>query len=191
MGLDPGRQPVQPSTFLSPLCDIPGSCQSTRLKEAHMCVLRSRSATSNSAILWTVARQSPLPMGFSRQGNWSGLPYPPPGDLLGPGIEHESLLSSALAGGFFTTEPAGKPTSLPQCSCRISQHALQPAGYSGRRRTRTIAFSSPLLDGLFFLDVCCLPNLCAPEGVSVHLSAGLFSFLSSPCPFGSCCLLGR
>ena len=135
-----------------------------------MCVLRSRSATSNSAILWTVARQSPLPMGFSRQGNWSGLPYPPPGDLLGPGIEHESLLSSALAGGFFTTEPPGKPTSLPQCSCRISQHALQPAGYSGRRRTRTIAFSSPLLDGLFFLDVCCLPNLCAPEGVSVSPS---------------------
>ena len=121
----------------------------------------------------------------------SGLPYPPPGDLPGPGIEHESLLSSALAGGFFTTEPPGKPTSLPQCSCRISQHALQPAGYSGRRRTRTIAFSSPLLDGLFFLDVCCLPNLCAPEGVSVHLSASLFSFLSSPCPFGSCCLLGR
>ena len=36
---------------------------------------------------------------------WSGLPWPPPGDLSDPGIEPESL---ALAGGFFTTEPPWK-----------------------------------------------------------------------------------
>ena len=36
---------------------------------------------------WTVARQAPLSMGFSRQENWSGLPFPPPGDLPSPGIE--------------------------------------------------------------------------------------------------------
>jgi len=35
----------------------------------------------------TVAGQTPLPMGFSRQEHWSGLPFPPPGDLLNPGIE--------------------------------------------------------------------------------------------------------
>ena len=35
---------------------------------------------------WTVARQAPLSMGFSRQGCWSGLPFPPPGDLSDPGI---------------------------------------------------------------------------------------------------------
>ena len=29
-------------------------------------------------ILWTVAHQVPLPMGFSRQESWSGLPFPPP-----------------------------------------------------------------------------------------------------------------
>ena len=40
--------------------------------------------------LWTVARQAPLSMGFSRQEYWSGLPYPPPGDLPNPGIEPES-----------------------------------------------------------------------------------------------------
>ena len=39
-----------------------------------------------------------------------GLPCPPPGDLPNPGIEAKS---SALAGGFFTTEPPGKPDSLP------------------------------------------------------------------------------
>ena len=42
-------------------------------------------------------------MGFSRQEYWSGLPCPPPGDLLYPGIESASLTSPALAGGFFTT----------------------------------------------------------------------------------------
>ena len=39
---------------------------------------------------WTVARQAPLSMGFSRQEHWSGLPCPPPGDLPDPGIEPES-----------------------------------------------------------------------------------------------------
>ena len=47
-------------------------------------------------------------MGFSRQEYWSGLPFPPPGDLLDPGIELASPASSALAGGFFTNEPPGK-----------------------------------------------------------------------------------
>ena len=40
----------------------------------------------------------------------SGLPCPPPGDLPDLGIEPMSLMSPALAGGFFTTEPPGKPT---------------------------------------------------------------------------------
>ena len=48
----------------------------------------------------TIARQAPLSMGFSRPEFWSGLPFPPPGDLPDPGIEPAS---PALAGGFFTT----------------------------------------------------------------------------------------
>ena len=36
---------------------------------------------------WTVARQVPLSMGFSRQGYWSGLLFPSPGDIPNPGIE--------------------------------------------------------------------------------------------------------
>ena len=46
-------------------------------------------------------------MEFSRQEYWSGLPFPVPGDLPNPGMESAS---PALAGGFFTTEPPGKPT---------------------------------------------------------------------------------
>ena len=42
-----------------------------------------------------------MSMGFSRQEYWSGLPFPPPGDLPNPGIQLGSLLSPVLAGGFF------------------------------------------------------------------------------------------
>ena len=42
-------------------------------------------------------------MGFSRQECWSGLPYPPPGDLLDLGIRSKSVISPALAGDFFNT----------------------------------------------------------------------------------------
>ena len=42
-------------------------------------------------------------MGFSRQEFWSGLPFPPPGDLPDPGIEPTSLMSPALTGRFFTS----------------------------------------------------------------------------------------
>ena len=55
---------------------------------------------------WTVACQSPLSTGFPGQGYWSGLPFPSPGDLPDPGIEP---VSPAFTGGFFTTEPSGKP----------------------------------------------------------------------------------
>ena len=56
---------------------------------------------------WTVAHQAPLSMGFSRQGYRSGLPCPPPGDLLDPGVKP---MSPALTGRFFTTAPPRKPT---------------------------------------------------------------------------------
>ena len=57
----------------------------------------------DSATLRMVARQAPLSMGFTRQEYWSGLPCPPPGDLPNSGMGLASLMSPALAGGFFTT----------------------------------------------------------------------------------------
>ena len=59
---------------------------------------------------WTVACQAPLSMAFHRQEYWSGLPFPPPGDLPDPGIKPRS---PPLAGGFFTTEPPGKSSCYP------------------------------------------------------------------------------
>ena len=56
--------------------------------------------------LWTVARQAPLSMGFSRQGYWSELPFPSPGNLPDPGIEPRS---PALQADSLPTELWGKP----------------------------------------------------------------------------------
>ena len=49
---------------------------------------------------WTVVYQAPLSIGFSGQEYWTGLPFPPPGDLPDPEAEP---VSPALAGVFFTT----------------------------------------------------------------------------------------
>ena len=60
------------------------------------------------AMLWVVAFQAPISMGFSRQENWSGFPFSPPGDLPDPEVEATSLVFPALTSGFFTTEPPGQ-----------------------------------------------------------------------------------
>ena len=58
--------------------------------------------------LWTVARQAPLSMGFSRQEYWNGLPRPPPGDLPDPGIEPTSPVAPALQADSLPLAPPGK-----------------------------------------------------------------------------------
>ena len=65
-----------------------------------MCVL---SRVRLFVTLWTVVRQAPVSLGFSRQEYCSGLPCPPSGDLPDSGIEPASPASPASAGGFFTT----------------------------------------------------------------------------------------
>ena len=77
--------------------------------------MKSQSCVRFLPMPWTVARQAPPSVGFSRQEYWSGLPLPPPGDLPDPGIEP---VSPALAAGFFTIEPPGKP-NLVKCLAQI------------------------------------------------------------------------
>ena len=60
----------------------------------------------------TVACQTPLSVGFSRQGSWSGLLSLPPGDLPDPEIKPSSFLSPALAGGFFSTSTTWEAPNL-------------------------------------------------------------------------------
>ena len=75
-----------------------------------MCVHACYSCANTLRPPWTVARKAPLPMGFSRQEYWIGLPCFPPGDLPHPGTEPASLMSPASVGGLFTTCYLGSPT---------------------------------------------------------------------------------
>ena len=75
----------------------------------HSRVINHFSSVRIRVTLWTVARQAPLSMGFSRQEYWSGLLCPPPGDLPDPGIEPMSLMSPALAAELFTTSATWEP----------------------------------------------------------------------------------
>ena len=61
------------------------------------------------ATLWPAACEAPLSMGFSWQEYRPGLPFPPPGNLPDPETETASPVCPALAGGFLTTKPPGKP----------------------------------------------------------------------------------
>ena len=72
----------------------------------------------DSVTPWTAVHQAPLSMecssqeywsGKKKKEYWSGLPFPPPGDLSISGIEP---VFPALAGGIFTTEPRRKPPAV-------------------------------------------------------------------------------
>ena len=79
---------------------------------------------------WTVTRQAPLSVRFPRQEYWSGLPFPSPGDLPNAGIE---LMSPALAGRVFTTEPPGSPIQNMKVKVLVAQSCLtlcDPMDYS-------------------------------------------------------------
>ena len=91
---------------------------------------------------------SSLPMRFSRQEHWSGLPCPPPEDLPNPGIELVSLMSRALAGRFFTP---GATWEAPGSS------------YFGR--ICVFSFSSPFQD-----KIGTVGSKESPEGVALLAS---------------------
>ena len=67
---------------------------------------------------WTVAHQAPVSMGFSRQEDWSGLPFPSPGDLPNPGMEPGSPEFEADS---LSTEPQGKPYHIVK-GCSLMYH---------------------------------------------------------------------
>ena len=67
------------------------------------------------AVLWTIALQVHLSMGFSRQEYWSGLPCPPSGDLPDTGIKPLSLMSPALASRFFITSTTWESLLSNEC----------------------------------------------------------------------------
>ena len=91
-----------------------------------MCKLKSFSRVWLSETPRTIARQTPLPMEFSRPEYWSGKLFPSPGDCPNPGIEHRSPI---LRADSLSSEPPGKHQTVllqNQNSSRILQSAEIP-----------------------------------------------------------------
>ena len=86
----------------------PSGCQNLlkNFRSIRCCLVTQSCPTL--AIPWTRVLQAPPSMRFPRQEYWTGLPFPPPGDLPSPGIEPES---PAFAGRFLTTEHVERPAS--------------------------------------------------------------------------------
>ena len=91
------------------------------------------------AILWTVACQAPLSMGFSRQEYWSGLPFPSPGHLPYPGIEPGS---PALQADDLPTEQ-WSGSMLSHCNC-VRLCATPSLGFSRQEHWSGLPFPSPM-----------------------------------------------
>jgi len=81
-----------------------------------VCVPSCFSRVQLFVTLWTIAHQTLLSMGFSRQEYWSGLPCPPSGDLPHPGIE---LVSPALQADSSLLSHWGSPEHAPQCLLNV------------------------------------------------------------------------
>ena len=131
----------------------------------------------------TVVHQAPLPVGFSRQEYWSGLPFPSPGHSPNPGNKPPS---PASAGGFFTTEPPRKPiTSLLLLLLRsfsrvrlcvtpeMAAHQAPPSlGFSRQEHWNGLPFPSPMHESESEVTQSCLtlsdPMDCSLPGSPFH-----------------------
>ena len=101
------------------------------------------------ATLWTVACQAPLSIGFSRQAYQSGFPFPPPGDLLDPGIKPVSLMSPELASRFFTTITTWEAPKLIYGSLNLQCGAIWRWGHWEDIRVWCGHESQALMMGLY------------------------------------------
>ena len=88
-------------------------------------------SVAQSCLLWDLMHyEAPLSMEFPRQKYWTGLPFHLPEDLPDPGIEPASLVSPALAGGFFTTGTIWEVRTLGVeiLKCNDFQISLESSG---------------------------------------------------------------
>ena len=102
---DDGRRPVLAPEGSLQLACLWGPSGPSQLSVC-VCVYKSLSYVQLFVIPWTVANQTSLSMGSSRQEYWNGLPFPSP-DLPNPGIEPRS---PTLQADSFPSEPSGKLT---------------------------------------------------------------------------------
>ena len=91
----------------------PAANQRNRDPQSNKVKVKSETVTP-----WTIAHQAPLSMGFHRQGYWSGLPFPSPGDLPNTGIEPRS---PTLQTDSLPAEVQGKPKNSGVSSLSLLQ----------------------------------------------------------------------
>ena len=135
------------------------------------------------ATLWTLALQALPSMGFCRQDYWSGLPRPLPGDLPDPGIEPASLMSLALADGFFTTSATWEAhmrlllllllqlsrfSHVRLCAWTAAHQALPSLGFSRQEHWSGLPFPSPHMRLLLLLSRFSRVRLCATPQTAAH-----------------------
>ena len=143
----------------------------------HACMISRSSLVRLFATLWTAAHQAPLSMGFSRQEYWSGLPCPSPGDLPNSGIEPESLMSHALAGGFFTTSTTWEVQWVPYRREISTQTRTREECYGKMRARLPQAWEPPDAGG----EAGTHPSEAPSEGVQPCQHADLRLLASRPC----------
>ena len=88
---------------------ISGRIKLLNCRKGKMSTCAKSSCVQLFATPWTVAHQAPLSMGCSRQEHWSGLPCPPPGDLLDPGIKPAVPAAPTLQVNSLLLSHQGKP----------------------------------------------------------------------------------
>ena len=108
----------------------------------HVCIVAQSCPTLCNAMDY-IAFQAPLSIRFFRQEHWSGLPFPPPGDLLDPGFEPVSPASPALQADCFTAESSGKPRASVHSSTKWSHNKLVRLCW-GFKKTPLFSFSRRL-----------------------------------------------
>ena len=109
----------------------------------HAKLLQSYQTLCNSV---NCSLPAPPSMGFSRQKYWSGLSFPPSGNLLNPRIEPLSLMSPALRGRFFTTSATWEALKLFVC-CKFELHSrkgMQEKFARGNTHAHTYTPAFPL-----------------------------------------------
>ena len=116
---------------------------------------------------WTVAFQAPLSMEFSRQENWSGLPFPTPENLPDPGIELVSLESPARAMDSLPLPHLGSPTNILHDSYvrQVLKQQMKPV------------LLRSILEMNFALEICFLHPHCF--SLQNHKTIQIFSIETS------------
>ena len=133
------------------------------------------------ATLWTVACQTPLSMGFSRQEYWSGLLFLSAGDLPNPGIKP---MSPAFAGGFFfffTAAPLGKTLSQKwPYFLKICLNQVRPTHCYLLIYIYIYIYTLSLLSSLFSSQFTCWGNwiICPLKFAILHFAGGTEVYFS-------------